>query len=209
MKTLRTLVLAGHYAGKDIVLYNVQFRKGRATLTETENNLEGLIRILGRCYQAYEEDSAILKAAQERDRKHQENPRGNLHPTKTSEQGNSHSVSSEVQPPSENGGSETASEGAGDDADRPGGSGLPADGDGQGSEDNSEPEADFTAVLIDVVNSLDPYNDNHWTELGEPKIEAVNAALPSHLKIDKRGTIESVAPGCTRESALAERRKNG
>lgn len=209
MKTKRTLVLAGHFTGKNIVLYGVQFRGGRATLTESESSLDGLVNILGKCYQAYEEGSDILKAAQERDRKNQERNHGHIHPEAASQQGSGDGLPGGVHPPGADSGGEKTPEGPADVGTEPGGSGLPSNGDGHGSEDTPAPETDFTAILIEAVKSLDPENDNLWTELGEPKIEAINAALPPSLKVDKRGTIESLVPGYTREVALAERRKNG
>lgn len=64
----KTLVLAGHYAGATVVLAGYGFKDGRMKLTGPEKDIDGVSRYLGKCYQAYMEDSSELREAQARDR---------------------------------------------------------------------------------------------------------------------------------------------
>lgn len=66
------LILTGPYAGRDIVLRGYVFRGGRLTLRADWETVEGIVRYLGRCYQAYVEGSPQHQEAQERDRRHAE-----------------------------------------------------------------------------------------------------------------------------------------
>lgn len=64
-----TLFLAGPYAGQTVRLQGYLFRNGRLFLEGEEKALEGIVRYLGRCYQAYPEHSAQLVEARDRDEK--------------------------------------------------------------------------------------------------------------------------------------------
>lgn len=64
-----TLFLAGPYAGQTVRLQGYLFRNGRLFLDGEEKALEGIVRYLGRCFQAYPEHSAQLINARDRDEK--------------------------------------------------------------------------------------------------------------------------------------------
>jgi len=195
----RTLVLAGHFAGRNIVLYSIRFRNGRVTLPGSEDH-NGICSLLAKCYQAYEEGSPELAKAQERDRKN-----GNSDLSKTPEQGSGEELRDQDNPPVKNDSSEEASDGSPDATVESGGSELPSDREGHGSEDSTPKESDFADVVRAAVRKVDPSNLDLWTdEDGWPKIGAINEYLPERMRIDKRGTVDQYMPGYTRETAEAE-----
>ncbi len=202
----RKLVLAGHYAGENIVLYGVRFREGQVTLPGSEDH-NGLCNLLAKCYQAYEEGSPELIKAQKRDRKFKEEKSdGTSDLSKTPEQRGGEKLRDQDNPPVPDDSSETASDGTPDVEVESGRPELPSDREGHGSEDPITTESDFADVVRAAVRKVDPQNLDLWTdEHGWPKIDAINEHLPEHLRIDKRGTVAQYMPGYTRETAEAER----
>lgn len=70
------------------------------------------------------------------------------------------------------------------------------------SEDGaSKTEGEVNTKLLEAVMKLDPANDEHWTQSGEPAIAAVEVVYGSAGI--KRADIKAVAPNYNREAAKA------
>lgn len=62
------MVLTGPYAGHTRVLNGIHFKDGVAEIQGSIGSMQGIIRYLGTCYQAYLENSSELHDAQEADK---------------------------------------------------------------------------------------------------------------------------------------------
>lgn len=54
--------------------------------------------------------------------------------------------------------------------------------------------------LADALAQLDPANDEHWTQVGKPKMGAINEISGGKYKLDD---VNAIAPDLTREAAAA------
>jgi hypothetical protein len=171
------MVLVGTHAGKDIVfdagMTKYKFTGGKMELTGTPTQLAGVIAYLGRCYQAFPEGSAELRAAQEGLR----NGGGKTDPNRTEDNaggaGEGLSIATEAH---------DGSRGQQDDARKAGEEDAPGNG---------------ARSIAEALKQLDPHNDSHWNADGKPRMSAVEAFLG---RTDvTRAQVEAVAPGLTRE----------
>lgn len=174
-KTKVTLVLAGAFAGKTVNLQGNQFVKGKLTLHGTTAELSGIMRYLQRCYQAYPEGAEELEGV-------------------TVDETNE--TSSDIQSESGSSGEESSEEATTDnktnDNSETGSEELPSEGSGEGEPDSK---------LIESIKKLDPTNNDHWTKIGLPAMEAVEAFYGS--PDIKRADVEAAIPGYDREAAFA------
>lgn len=193
-----TLKLHGHYAGKTIELGGVKFTDGIVKLFGPTPDIEGLETYLGRSYQAFPVEE-------------EKKDNGTSKDETTSRQGNSESVSGELQPTGAGLEEEGSDEGAGtDDSDSNGSGSLPS---GNGHEDSrvSEAKERFEQTnsnktepvkLIETLKQLDPKNNDQWTSLGLPRMDAVCKLYGSEGLT--RRDIEAVWPEFNRELAEKE-----
>ena len=192
------LILTGHYAGQTILINGSQFIKGELPLKGDLKSMDGLIRYMA-TYNAFLAGSDELYEAQARDAA----LKGATDGTDTILDGQS--GPSEGGAPSDESGT---SPGSGD-----GANGTPTDGAGSGSEGDGVQagrEADAKAQaasdptvlkIIDALKSLDPTNNEHWTDAGLPLVGIIAAA--SGVPNVTRKDISAALPGWNRETALA------
>jgi hypothetical protein len=200
-----TLVLAGHYAGKTVRLGNFQFVDGETTFSGNGEQIISVTRIMARGYNAHLKGSVELANAQatydaEMERIHgkrdiQGENRAGEHEAVSDVQ-SSGSGSTEVQtdagePDVE---PETGSEGV-----LSNGSGLQDAGDDDESDQKVRMSNNFQ--LEKIIHSLDPENDEHWTQGGMPRLSAIEEALDGDTGIT-RADVNNAAPGYDREKAL-------
>jgi len=215
-----TLVLAGGLDGKTCVLAGYQFTDGKLRLQGERGSLDGLIRYLGKSYQAFPENSqehlALVKHCQEEEKA---NGSGK---DNGSVQGTGEQVESGVRQDGA-GPSEVQADvlGAPDDGAIGGQEGDIPIGDGhedagvhredEAGRDNEEfvitethdpvtpTVATSNVKLTNIVMALDPENDKHWTEAGLPAMAAIEQAAKSTGII--RSEVEDAAPDHNREAA--------
>lgn len=72
----------------------------------------------------------------------------------------------------------------------------------EGKNGVSQTEGEVNEKLLAAVMKLDPANDEHWTQGGDPAISAIEVLYGSAGV--KRADIKAVAPGFTREVAKAQ-----
>ena len=172
------MILVGAYAGKTKVLKGLPFVNGEYTLVGSEKEVSGLVNYLGKCYQAYPENSRELAAAQ------------------------AHCAAAEVKDDgecevSEDPGDQPADDNLPDDGVRQAGvgpetissddgSGSASDAagpavpvsDGDGCPDAGIPVAPGSGSperIRAALEQLDAANDDHWRSDGQPLMEAVQA----------------------------------
>jgi hypothetical protein len=201
------LVLAGHFSGETVVLGGQQFTDGVLSLQGEAQEIEGLIKYLGKNYQAYPEGSEQLKEIQ---KQLGEDSNGGSQDNGTVQETGEQPSSGVRQD-----GAESASVpdllGGTDDGDTGGGSGSIPEGDGHEDtglhreEENGRDNPNIVdshqpnLKLQKVVLALDPDNDAHWSEEGLPAMAAIEQAMESTGIL--RAEVEASAPGHNREEA--------
>jgi len=181
------LILTGFYAGKTITLNGYKFIDGELELKGEIEKLGGVINYF-RTYNAYLAGSEELANAQIRDKEIADGRDENL----DDEWADASGVSTdEPGPEKDPGGSGHASAEAGD------GQGTDGDGVSPGRDDR-DPQ---TLKIVDALNSLDPENDDFWTDGGLPTVKAVEHA--SGIVGIKRKEIEAALPDFNRDAARA------
>lgn len=194
-----TLVLTGHYAGQTVVLNGHKFTDGKLKVQGNSNEVGGLISYFAAAYQAFPEGSDELAAAQKRNKSAERKKKNGTDKVLEGEGSKSSGArpdeSGTVEPSERSGhdGSEAAAAGSG------------------AAEEDSEPEASVEEPLptdtlsVEVrkaLTSLDPTDDNNWTQAGLPKISAIEPAVTSGEL--SRALITEAWPGYDREKALKE-----
>lgn len=172
MVITKEIVLVGPKKGKTIVLGNVQFVDGKATLKGTVENVEKRFRYLHRCWQVQYADQVEAEDGNVQD---SSNPDENGAPQGDSGEGEQGSTQ----------------EGA-TDGNEPAGADV-HNQDGQ----TDAPVTDQR--LLDAVMKLDPENEEHWTKTGKPAMAAVEGFYGS--ADITRANIDAVAPNYSRDAA--------
>ena len=195
-----TLKLHGHYEGKTIELGGVKFTNGIVKLFGPTPDIEGLMTYLGRSYQALPVEETVSN--------------GTSKDETTSGQGNPKGLSSEVQPPGSGLEEENSDDRAGTDDSDSNGSGSLSSGNGHENPRVSEAAKRFEETsssktepvkLIEVLKQLDPENPNHWTSLGQPRMDAICKFYGSEGLT--RRDVEAVWPEFNRDLAVMEKGK--
>jgi hypothetical protein len=188
MSLIKTLFhLTGAHAGKTIRLGKYQFTDGKCELSCPAHEMALHARSLERNWSAYPEGHPILT------KQDNGNGTGEVPPGSTVTTGDAN-VQGDVQQDGSAAGEAAA--GSGDDADAASGTA----GDQAAGADG--PEASVTPVntkLQKAVMSLDPNNDEHWTQDGKPAISAVQTAYGSADVT--RADVTAVAPDFNRATA--------
>lgn len=204
-----TLILVGAYAGRTIVLNSHEFVNGECTLTGEATALSGALNYLNKCYGVYVKGSAEAKKAQENwDAIHgsKETKNGQCD-TDTGDQPDPPAeIQREVQPDGPRTASEAPIDSTSDvDADTGSAGGVSS---GDGHEDAgifSRATAEVGTRIADAIQTLDPLNDDHWTQAdGKPAVSAVSEAAGMNVT---RPQIEAVAKDWNRETALEAKTK--
>lgn len=190
------LILTGHYAGKTITLNGYKFENGELDVGNDLKKIDSLVKYFA-SYNAFLAGSPELAEAQERDRINKESSHG------ASEilDGQNGSQSGGVSP-NKPGTGETGSGGT---------SGAEANSAGRVSAGGGVPEGRVASelatddpkmlMIIDALKALDPTSDEHWTDAGLPRVDAVAEA--SKVADVTRTDIEKAIPGWNRDTALA------
>lgn len=187
-------VLAGHYADKSVVLNGHQFLNGKCEVWCPGDVVPFVKRALSR-YQAYPDRSYELELAQKRDIEN--GIRNNLDARARSRQ--PEAVPSLHKPSSGGSAQESADDRAANATSADGGEGLLPEGNGRENPRVSEVTAEIDYRLKEIVESLDPNEDGHWTSEGLPSIDAVASAFGPNLT---REDIMVSGEGWTRDQAL-------
>ena len=191
-------VLTGFYAGKTMKINHIDFVKGEADVKGELAKMGGVIAYLA-TYNAFPVGSDELTAAQKRDRTNKGGTNG-TDPILDGQAGESPSgVPTDISDPGT--GSGQGATGASTDG---AGSGSEGDGVSGGREgDEGKPEVPSDPIvlkIIDGIRSLDPSNDEHWTDAGLPRVDMV--ATASGVVNVTRKDIASAIPGWSREMAM-------
>lgn len=177
--------LTGAYQGRTITLGGkYRFQKGVCTIIAPLQDIALHARFLERNWQAYPEGHPKLEVIN-----------GQRDIQKTTEPDPEQAVSSNVQPNGE--GADTdqpASDGEESTDPEAGESGVLPNGDGHAPELNER--------LQRAVMSLDPNNDEHWTQTGKPAMTAIEK-LYGATDVT-RNDVEAVAPNFNRTKAQKE-----
>jgi len=189
-------VLAGHYADKSVVLNGHEFVEGKCEVWCPGDVVPFVKRSLA-SYQAYPDRSYELEAAQKRDTEN--GIRDNLDTSTRSR------VSAEVQslhkPSSGGSAQETADDRSANASAEDGDTGLLSEGDGRENARVSEVTSEIDYRLKQIIESLDPNEDGHWTSEGLPSIDAVQSAFGPNVT---REDITVSGEGWTKERALEQ-----
>lgn len=190
-------VLTGFYAGKTMKINHVDFVNGEAVVKGDIAKLGGLISYLA-TFNAFLVGSDELAAAQQRDRIN----KGETNGTDTILDGQAGEVPSGA--PANESGSGTGS-GQGATGTEANGTGSGSEGDGVQGGSQGQAKAEQTPdanvlKIIDALKSLDPTNDDHWTDAGLPLVGVV--ATASGVVNVTRKDISAALPGWTREVAM-------
>lgn len=190
------LVLTGHYAGKTVTLNGYTFNKGVLALHGTADKTEGVVTYM-RSYSAFPRGSRELELMQERDNGERD-VHGEVDATgRVDESGVRPEGTEPVQAP--------ANVVAGDDGTPPHGergvserggyehAGVSVGASQQASDDPA------VAGIRKALMSLDPENNEFWTDAGLPTVAAVAHATDT-VGLTRRD-IETALPGFTRDSA--------
>lgn len=187
VKTIkRRLVLTGARTGLTCMLGKLQFTEGKLTLILPEPEMENIGRYLARVYAAYPEGSPELARQQERDKLNpslKELYAGEVHPDSG---GNVHGGG---EPHGERPAASSADDGSAAAGAASAAAEHGADGDGQQHTRDDK--------IREVVASLDPDNDEHWTADGRPRIDIV-AKLVGDPTIGRKD-VETAAAGSVRK----------
>ena len=201
-----TLILTGPYAGATRMLQGWKFVEGVCRLDAPPSTVEGIIKYMGRCYQAYLKGSPELAEALERSSDGQLPIDGAPGDRATG------AVPGDVQSDGDGSGPSPADDGGSDDVGGGGDQGVPAAGDGElrteveGSqaEEPAEGEAETEAQkqkLREVIALLDPEQDDHWTRGGKPSVAKASSYAGRNIT---RAMIEEAAPGVYRKNLTVE-----
>lgn len=183
-KVSATVHLTGPYEGKTIVLNHRQFVEGKFRIVAPKQEVENLARYMAACYQARTEvDDGQRRVPQDA----QPGAAAGVQPPVRSDGAEPPAVR-DVHVGADDGGGDTAA------ADVPGGDGLPGAG---GLEDPQ------LKRIRDIVFSLDPEDDTHWTGGGLPAVTAVEEKLGSGGVT--RELIARAAPGANRKAPKGRR----
>lgn len=168
--------LTGHYAGKSVVLSGKEFRDGYCEVWCQAENAPFVKRSLSH-YAAFPVPSLELEEAKKRD---YENGLRNQASTaerdrKPAEVQSVHEPSSEVPAP------QSSDDGSADAQPETWGAGLLPEGDGHEDPRIPEVTGEIDFRLKEVIQSLDPEEEDHWTAEGLPSIEAVEKAFGNNL----------------------------
>ncbi len=185
-----TLVLTGGRTGQTCVLGGYQFVNGETIVRGDPKAVDGVLRYLGLSYKAYLKGSQALTRQQEIDC-------GKRPYVSSAKQGGSAQVQGDLPagqsalatlPPDNGGGADDSSAG--------GTGGVPG-GDGHSNTGNDRQTTDQDRVLT-AIESLDSANDEHWTQDGQPRMDAVEQA--SGVVNVTRADVEHAKPGYKRGS---------
>lgn len=164
------LVLQGPLAGHTGKLRQWDFVDGVCTLHDLPENLEGIIKYLGLCYQAFPdgkrkkeitpEDRSALAAALRKEAKD-----GKRNVSEEALEDEDTEVRGNVQPDGEGGQSSSTGHISFGNEGEAGGAGIQAEGDSGSSR------------LLRVIEELDPANSKHWTKSGDPSVFAVRTLM--------------------------------
>lgn len=175
------LICHGHYAKKNVVLRGIKFTNGQAELPGTYAQNEGIITYMGRVYQAYPEGMSPEEGAH------------NASQVPATAIGHTpKEIPGAGEPTRPRLTAQETNDGEGDGGPTGGGTGNLSTGDGQ-----EDPR--LYTRLVGALNTLDPKNDDHWTQKGLPSIQAVEQALGGGQVTRKE--IEAAIPGFSREIA--------
>ena len=189
------LILTGHYAGKTITLNGYKFENGELDVGSDLTKIDNIVRYFA-SYNAFLAGSPELAEAQERDRINKESNHG-ASEILDGQNGSQPGGVSANKP----GTGETGSGGtSGSETNTPGR--VSAGGGDQEGRVASELSTDDPKMLmiIDALKALDPTSDEHWTDAGLPRVDAV--AEGSKVADVTRSDIEKAIPGWTRQAAL-------
>jgi hypothetical protein len=190
------MVACGSNTGKTVVIQGKQFVNGEyAIQAATQQDTDYQVRFVNRTCNAYLRGSPELAEAQARDES-----RGIQHnASTTSAHGNTESVQGGV---GESAGKVSASSAAFGTGFEPlvasdGSAGMVPGGDGHA---DSGLRPGQVGAIRTALFSLDPLNDQQWTDAGLPAIEAMVTVMNDQSI--NRGMIEAVEPGFDRDKAL-------
>jgi hypothetical protein len=192
--------MTGFYAGNTMKVNHIDFVNGKAEVKGELAKMGGVIAYLA-TYNAYPVGSDELAAAQERDSVNKGESNGM--PEVLDRQSGSDTGGAPADITSPGTGSGVGATGASTD-----GTGGGPDGDGvpEGhSVDEGAPKGspDSTVLkIIDGIKALDPSNDDHWTDAGLPRVDAV-ASASSVVNVTRKD-INMAIPEWNREKAMAE-----
>lgn len=191
-------ILTGANAGKTMKVNVVQFVNGEGIFKGELAKMGGLIAYLA-SYNAYPVGSEELAHAQIRD-----------HENAGGIDGTSEVLAGPAGPDTGGAPADISGTGTGSGPESVGastdGAGTGSEGDGvQGGREVDEgkqaPSPDAAMLkIIDGINSLDPSVDDHWTDAGLPRVDAV--AHASGVVSVTRKDIEAAMPGWNREKAM-------
>lgn len=187
-------VLAGHYTGKSINLNGHQFIEGKCEIWCPGDILPFVKRSLS-SYQAFPERSYELELAQKRD---EENGLWNNSDT-SAEQREPAKVPSNDKPTSNGSAQKTSNDGLPNANPDNGSTGGVSEGDGREDAGLSEVTSEIDWRLKEIIESLDPNEDDHWTSEGLPSIEAIQSAFGPNVT---REDIDVSGEGWTKDKAL-------
>lgn len=187
------LIMTGHFAGKTVKINGYQFVNGELTLKGDMKAMDGVINYF-RTYNAYLAGSDELAAAQARD-KGETYGAGEVLDGQGSDTSGVSANGSDPGTGSGPGATGASTDGSGS---NPEGDGVPAGREAGAPAETSDPQV---LKIIDALKALDPTADEHWTDAGLPRVDAV--ATASGIPAVTRKDIENAVPGWNRESALA------
>lgn len=177
-RVTRVLVLTGGREGYTGRLGNWFAQDGKITLVGTSPEVEGQTLYLGRTYRAYPEGSDELTAYRER-------CNGKSSVQKGAEPGPAGSDVGGLSAQQPGPAPSPADNGSGTDGAAPAGAGSVPNGSG--------PEhAGHDQKIREAVTQLDPANDDHWTQEGLPRVDAV-ANILGKQDITRRDLIRAAA----------------
>lgn len=187
-------ILAGHYASKSVVLNGHTFIEGKCEVICPGDVVPFVKRSLA-SYQAYPDRSYELEAAQKRDVEN--GIRNNFDPHTRSR------LPEEVQSlhkPSSGGSAQESADDRGTNATTDAGdTGLRPEGNGLENPRIPEVTSEIDYRLKEIIESLDPNEEGHWTSEGLPSIDAVESAFGPNLT---REDIMVSGEGWNRTQAL-------
>ncbi len=200
------MVLTGPHAGETIKLGVYFFTEGRLVIPATAETCAGMIKYLGRCYQAFPLGSPELAAIMGEDY-------GQCETETDAEPGPTDQVQGAVQPtgatpgPSASDVLNSDDEGgywkAGVSADRTERPRAEAAQGGEAETPNTSQTA-IASMTAEALEMLDPDCDEHWTQDGRPAVAAVSAFAGPAVT---RAIIERVASEFNREAARGQSSK--
>lgn len=214
------LVLTGPLTGHTGRLNGYKFENGRCVLLGTDEGVAPVKLYFSRTYRAYPEGSEELRQAQEADAAREAAAKEEAADGERDAQDSQHDPSQgegdgDVRPDGQGPAPAPAGDGGGDADPAAGTEGGVSGGDGHGDpgippkepapkqpDDPQQGAVSPNPKLRKAVDSLDPSNDDHWTNAGLPKIAVVDEAY-GEGSVTRR-EIEAVAPGYTRETAKAK-----